>query len=106
MNPNYGREKRISNFNANTMCNSQFPFECQIQIINYQGNFPFNVLFKTSKALKILQFRFSKFCNRSKNKKLERKQMVHFPRRTLMTKKRKSNHQYQTINKNPNQNFQ
>jgi hypothetical protein len=37
---------------------------------------------------------------------LERKQKVHFPRRTLMTKKRKSNHQYQTINENPNQNFQ
>jgi hypothetical protein len=31
--------------------------------------------------------------------------MVHFPRRTLITKKRKSNHQYQTINENPNQTF-
>jgi hypothetical protein len=31
--------------------------------------------------------------------------MVHFPRRTLMTEKRKSNHQYQTINDNPTKNF-
>jgi hypothetical protein len=62
--------------------------------------------FQNFKALKFYNFDFQKFCNKSKNKKLERKQMVHFPRRTLMTKKRKSNHQYQTINKNPNQNFQ
>ena len=37
--------------------------------------------------------------------KLERKQMVHFPRRTLMTEKIKSNHQYQTINDNPTKTF-
>jgi hypothetical protein len=32
---------------------------------------------------------------------LERKLMVHFPRRTLMTEKRKSNHQYQTMTTQP-----
>ena len=37
--------------------------------------------------------------------KLERKHEVHFPRITLMTEKRKSNHQYQTINDNPTKNF-
>ena len=37
--------------------------------------------------------------------KLERKQMVHFPRRTLMTEERKSNHQYQTINDNLTKTF-
>jgi hypothetical protein len=42
-----------------------------------------------------------KVCNNSKNKRLERKQIVHFPRRTSITKKRKSNHQYQTINEKP-----
>jgi hypothetical protein len=32
--------------------------------------------------------------------------MVHFPRRTLITKKRKSNHQYQIINeKTPTKTF-
>jgi hypothetical protein len=72
MNPNYGREKRISNFNANTMCNSQFPFECQRQIINYQGNFPFNVLFKNFKSSKkFYNFDFQSLANRSKNKNLK-----------------------------------
>jgi hypothetical protein len=44
------------------------------------------------------------FATKAKTK-LERKQMVHFPRRTLMTEKRKSNHQYQTINDNPTKTF-
>jgi hypothetical protein len=36
---------------------------------------------------------------------LERKHVVHFPRRTLMNEKRKSNHQYQTNNDNPTKTF-
>jgi hypothetical protein len=44
-------------------------------------------------------------CNKKQKQKLERKQMVHFPRRTLMKKKRKSNRQYQTINDNPTKTF-
>jgi hypothetical protein len=35
---------------------------------------------------------------KAKTKDLKENKMVHFPRRTLMTKKRKSNHQYQIIN--------
>ena len=45
--------------------------------------------FQNFKALKFYNFDFQKFCNKSKNKKLERKQKVHFPRRTLITKKKK-----------------
>ena len=44
------------------------------------------------------------FATKAKTK-LERKQVVHFPRRTLMTEKRKSNRQYQTINDNPTKTF-
>jgi hypothetical protein len=44
------------------------------------------------------------FATKAKTK-LERKQMVHFPRRTLMSEKRKSNRQYQTINDNPTKTF-
>jgi hypothetical protein len=44
------------------------------------------------------------FATKAKTK-LERKQMVDFPRRTLMTEKRKSNRQYQTINDNPTKTF-
>jgi hypothetical protein len=42
--------------------------------------------------------------NKAKTK-LERKHVVHFPRRTLITEKRKSNHQYQTINYNSTKTF-
>jgi hypothetical protein len=42
--------------------------------------------------------------NKAKTK-LERKQVVHFPRRTLITEKRKSNDQYQTINYNSTKTF-
>jgi hypothetical protein len=66
----------------------------------------FEYPFQNSKALKFYKFDFQSFAIKAKTKRLERKQMVHFPRRTLITKKRKSNHQYQTINENPNQNFQ
>jgi hypothetical protein len=38
-------------------------------------------------------------------KKLERKKVVHFPRRTLIIEKRKSNDQYQTINYNSTKTF-
>jgi hypothetical protein len=66
----------------------------------------FECPFQNFKALKFYNFDFQSFAIKEKTKNFERKQMVHFPRRTLITKKRKSNHQYQTINENPNQNFQ
>jgi hypothetical protein len=44
------------------------------------------------------------FATKAKTK-LERKPMIHFPRRTLITEKRKSNHQYQKINDNPTKTF-
>jgi hypothetical protein len=63
-----------------------------------------NVLFQNFNALKFYNFDFR--CLQQKKKtKLERKQVVHFPRRTPMTEKRKSNHQYQTINDNPTKTF-
>jgi hypothetical protein len=45
------------------------------------------------------------FATKAKNKNLKENKMVHFPRRTLMKKKRKSNCQYQTINDNPTKTF-
>ena len=45
------------------------------------------------------------FATKAKNYNLKENKMVHFPRRTLMTEKTKSNHQYQTINDNPTKTF-
>jgi hypothetical protein len=45
--------------------------------------------FSNFKALKFYNVDFQSFATKAKNKKLERKQKVHFPRRTLRTKKKK-----------------
>jgi hypothetical protein len=100
MNPSYGREK---NFQIKSVlqckCNAQFPFRYQYKQ-SFSNEQCLYVFFNTSINTKSL---FSNVFEKTK-KKLERKLVVHFPRRTLINEKRKSNHKDSNKN-NPTKTF-